>query len=315
VSRLNYSTGFNIDRNAISLVFGVLSIATLVVLVYLLENLILSLLIVLAARLNNYSVFKFNVTQKSYLLNIPLATALLASFLTVLKYGDVLSFYYVYFIVFITVNAILLLVVKFDRVPSRSVSLFTAFGRNTAFHFLSIMTWIVYAEGHSVYLYSMLPADEYVFVNKFIRSYLLAVSAISIVPTVIWNRYGVSISRYDHILNNIGYWLLVLAFLLVVVYFSADANILINYFNDEHLIYLFCGLCIFSSYNLVVSQFLMRMNDNLFIFIVSLAECCGILYLYLAYKNVDFLLFGMLIIFIIKGVFFHLYWLRFRRLA
>ena len=95
-------------------------------------------------------------------------------------------------------------------------SLKNLYTRQHAFQFAAVVLYMCHAELSQVLMYGIGDLEDYTLLSAVKRIELLILGFSSILVNILWNRYTNTISRYDHILINEKFYIVLLAILLII---------------------------------------------------------------------------------------------------
>ena len=159
------------------------------------------ILIITCSRLFSFFNYELNITQKSYLINLPFSLSILIIIL--LRFNDFqiddLIFLKIYF--FLTTLLFIFSIIDYQRFSNKleSHGIATLINPNYFYNLITMSIWAISSELYAIYALEVLTLESYTRVNQYIRISLIFVSVAAVISNINWNEYHNKISKIDRL--------------------------------------------------------------------------------------------------------------------
>ena len=149
-------------------------------------------------------------------------------------------------------------------------SLKNLYTRQHVFQFAAVVLYMCHAELSQILMYGIGDLSDYTFLSAVKRIELLILGFSSILVNILWNRYANSISRYDQILINEKYYIV----LLITIFFMQFSDLL----RLDYIVLIVIVGAIVNLWFYFVSQIVLRHGTADLLFKISLFETVATLF-------------------------------------
>ena len=159
------------------------------------------ILIITCSRLLSFFNYELNITQKSYLINLPFSLSILSIIL--LRFNDFqiddLIFLKIYFL--LTSILYIFSIIDYQRFNNKleSHGIATLINPNYFYNLITMSIWAISSELYAIYALEVLTLESYTRVNQYIRISLIFVSVAAVISNINWNEYHNKISKIDRL--------------------------------------------------------------------------------------------------------------------